>query len=206
LEIDSADPQQEHYLRGGILCLLPSAAEIRDSFRFEFQAFRVPVPTMLEEKEQEKLLGDERSSRIRAMNERIAEKYGREREQLLDGFLRAVNLQLSGMAFEVANNVIGSIDKNQYENNNQGKLVGKAASQLRNLIERFRLMNFVGDTDIERELAKVELHLQKKPDNRNVGEIRDSLEHIGSLARVILIDLGVLPGEVWNLELEYRRG
>jgi hypothetical protein len=164
--------------------ILPSRSEIRDSFRFEFQVFPVPIPELRNAEEPIRFAGDPRQQRIQQMNEHIARKYLREHEQLAGEFLRSMKRELLQMVFEAVNSVLGSIECNGMQ------LVGRAAERLRNLVFRFDLLNVVGFEPLEAALGEVSGHMQRPPKQRSLEEIRRLLDNISSEVRRSLLGLG----------------
>lgn len=173
---------------------IPSEEEIRDSFHFEFRAFQVPIPKVLKRAAQKSLLEDAglrakrktivtREIAKREMNQRLQQKYERERERLMGGFLKDVTSQLRSMVFEVASNALDSVRKND------GMLLGRTSNQLKGLIRRYRMLNILDDKEVGQVLDKLEVHLAKTPRDRKIKDIKNQLWQLQSMSRSLLVDL-----------------
>lgn len=143
-----------------VIAAIPTVEEIRASFRFEFQVLKVPEITVLDSKIRERILTEEASleklktirqseERVRVMNERVAERMEHKRAETIDKFLNNLNTQVRQIVYDVAVSAKASLQKN-------GLLIGKTSAQLKNAIERFRMLNVLNDSNIEEHLKEVE--------------------------------------------------
>jgi hypothetical protein len=205
-----------------IVALIPSRDHIRDSFAFEVELSYVPLPSLLAEdlaeterikaeREMERLEEEmkrdslwrnirleeeaarERQRMLAAMNRDVIEKARQQKEELIDTFLADLVKQLRGLVYEVTTNVLASIETNQ------GRLVGKASVQLSNLIEQVASLNFFGDQEIDRMIARVRMELARQPEDRDVKEIQAQLKNIATITRATLIGLGEQPRSARSL-------
>jgi len=205
-----------------IVALIPSRDRIRDSFAFEVELSYVPLPSLLAEdlaeaeriraqREMERLEEEmkrdslwrnirleeeaarERQRMLAAMNRDVVEKARQQKEELIDTFLADLVKQLRGLVYDVTTNVLASIQTNQ------GRLVGKASVQLSNLIEQVASLNFFGDQEIDRMIARVRMELDKQPKDRDMKEIRAQLKNIATITRATLIGLGEQPRSARSL-------
>jgi hypothetical protein len=178
-----------------ILQGMPSVDEIYDRFRFNFVLSR-PMMTVLDKSLREQLLSEEvtagklttarlREQQTRKMHAMIAVKYEAEKDKQIEQFLKGVNNQIRTMVGEVADGAKDSLRKN-------GRLLGKTATHLKNMIARFRMLNILNDQEIESQLKILEGQLKSKtttPQNRTVN---------------LLAGLNVLAAKARNLSLELR--
>jgi len=130
---------------------------------------------------------------LAAMNRDVVEKARQQKEELIDTFLADLVKQLRGLVYEVTTNVLASIETNQ------GRLVGKASVQLSNLIEQVASLNFFGDQEIDRMIARVRMELARQPEDRDVKEIQAQLKNMATITRATLIGLGEQPRSARSL-------
>lgn len=178
---------------------VPTPELVRQSFKFEFHAFRVPLPTVLKDNLRKRYISDAKAKQIEEMNRRIAQKYEEENGRLVDGFLGNVHAQLMDMVHEGVTHAMKQINSSE-------RLTGKGALQLRNLVERYRMMNFVGNSgqieQMEKELTKLDTEIDKKYSDRDLKSIQRHLERLQSMSRESLLDLGLSRSEGSRIELE----
>jgi hypothetical protein len=171
---------------------VPDVEEIRASFEFDFQVFDVAMPTVLEQKIRQQILEEEASleqlktireaeQRVRGMNERIASRFERTKEEKVDKFVNDVNTQVRTMVFEVAASAKESLKKNH-------SLVGKTGAQLKAMIARFRMLNVLNDKEIDKQLTDVEKMLAVKG-KKNTKELVGALTDLRQEARNMSLDL-----------------
>jgi hypothetical protein len=176
-----------------IIDAIPSADQVRDSFRFEFQVFYVPLPTVLDKAVRDQLLNEEKMKlkietekekdlTTRRMNAMIAERYEKRKDAMLDQFLIGVNSQVRTMVHTVVESALGSMKKNE-------SLVGKTVGQLQNMTKRFRTLNILNDKEIEEEIKKLEVELEKRPKERDDKSIERMLVDLRGIARHTALEL-----------------
>jgi hypothetical protein len=114
------------------------------------------------------------------MNEIMAEKFEKNKDEMVEKFLTKVNEQIRGMVYEVATAAQVSLDKNK-------KLIGKTSTQLKNALARFRMLNILNDGEIEKELKIVEKHMNVS--KRDPKELQAALTRLRSEASMIGLEM-----------------
>ena len=170
---------------------IPDRQTIHDSFAYETELSYIPLPSLLEqdllereriaaqrraEEEEERLREMELSAAQRAlrerermlqrMNEDVVREARAQQEQLAQEFLRGADAQMHAAICETLTNAVESIEKND------GRLVGKVAEQLRNMVDYAAAMNFTGNEIIAGQIAEVRaLMEQPKRDAKQVEQL-----------------------------------
>lgn len=173
-----------------VLSRIPDAETIKQSFYFAVTPYHIPLPSEFEQDLlQEARARDERDVEAHRqrllieMNREVADHYREKKTEMIDGFLKAVVGQMGSLVHEVAVNVQASIEKNN------GHLIGRSALQLKNLIERVEVLNFMDDARIETEIASIKEQLDRAADDRDIVEISEILRRIRDIAAHDLIAL-----------------
>lgn len=117
-----------------------------------------------------------RERQLREMNAAVLEEARRQKEEQIDGFIQVVTAQLRQMVIDVATNVSASIANN-------GKLVGKAAQQLQNLIANVEQLNFTGDQELEEMLTPIKASLNQASGSRDTSSLQQALGGIAEHAK-----------------------
>ena len=141
---------------------------------------------------------------MREMHRDVVETARRQKEELVDGFLRDVVVQLRSLVYEAATDVLAAIQRND-------RLPPASIKQLRNLVTQVGSLNFYGDADIEAMIARVReqlpggaqyprgtSHPEGTP-HRTTDEIRRTLVDIATVTRASLIGLGERPRQARSL-------
>ncbi len=199
-----------------ISALIPSRQEVEASFYYDTALSYIPLPSVLEqdlaerdeirrrrEVEEERYQRErdrdwalrkvenqalaERERQLAEMNRDILANFRRQKEEQVDGFLRNLVAQLRGTVYEVVVSALESIQRND------GRLVGKAAESLRNLIATVQKLNFYGDRELSAKIEQIQGLLGPAPEERSVEAIQQGLQELGLLCRAALIDLGERP-------------
>lgn len=205
----------DHFVRR-IRSLIPSASEIERSFAWEEEYSYIPLPSLLaedlrekerieRERERERMEAElardelwkeiairdeadrERRQKLARMNDEVVAEARRKKQQLIDTFLKDVVVQLRTTIYEATTDVLKTMQKNQ------GKLHPRSVVQLKNLIEQIGSLNFFGDEESSRMIARVRDTFERRPEARNVEDIRSALEDVAIVTRASLIDLGETP-------------
>jgi len=183
--------------------LIPSMQTIRDSFSYTVGLSYVPLPSLLAEDEAAatRIRSDARDEQVQAEARRLLEREVMQQAQakkveLVDGFLANLVGQLRGLVYNVATDVLASIQ------HNDGKLLGKSADQLRNLVARVGSLNFFGDEEVDAASRRVEELLEVKPKQRDVAELQGQLQAVATITRATLLDLGEQPRSARSLGVE----
>lgn len=178
--------------------LIPSPERIYGSFGYEVELKFVPLPSDFEKdiaradkvRRMETLKAEAdmaKISSIRAMNDDVIRQVREKKMTLVDSFMTDITKQVRNMMYDTVTDVLNSIKKND------GKLVGKASTQLANLINSIEGLNFYGDRDVDAMMKRVKAQLGEPVKDRSVGEITETLKDIGTLTRANLISLGDSP-------------
>ena len=199
-----------------ILALIPSPFDIERSFAWEEEFSYIPLPSLLaedarekerieRERERERMEAElardelwkeiairdeadrERRQKLARMNDEVVAEARRKKQQLIDTFLKDVVVQLRTTIYEATTDVLKTMQKNQ------GKLHPRSVVQLKNLIEQIGSLNFFGDDESSRMIARVRETFERRPEARNVEDIRSALEDVAIVTRASLIDLGETP-------------
>jgi hypothetical protein len=203
--------------------LIPSRQEIYDSFAWEREYIYIPLPSILAEdqaaaeriREQHRIqqleaelrrddlwkeiaIQDEadrqRRQMLARMNEEVTAEARRKKQELIDTFLRDLVVQLRTTIYDAATDVTGAMTRND------GKLHPRSVVQLKKLIEHVNQLNFFGDDETARMIAKVRdvfdkryASAQKAEATRNAADLQTALQDIAIITRQSLLDLGASP-------------
>lgn len=191
-----------------IRALVPSKEYIYASFGYETELSFVPLPSDIERdiakaqriRNEQALATASDRAKIDAINEMqrdVIEQLKADKISMVDSFMTDVQTQIRSMVYETTTDVLDSIKRND------GKLVGKVAAQLSNLIETVNGLNFYGDRDIEAMMAKVKAQMGDTPKDRSVADIEATLKDIGTITRATLMSLGAEPRNGRGLGIDF---
>jgi hypothetical protein len=163
-----------------LLALRPSVDRVRDSFRYDTE-LELLEPGVV-------AAGDESLLKDAAMDADLKAALGRRREKLADGFVTDVIGQMQTVMVEMAEGVLGGIEKT-------GK-VGPSGSRSLNLVaERAAALNFYGDEDLSSILARVREIADQAPADRDPKAIASVMRAIAVIGRRQLNSIGRRPAE-----------
>jgi hypothetical protein len=128
-----------------------------------------------------------KAQKLARMNDEVVAEARRKKQQLIDTFLKDVVVQLRTTIYEATTEVLKTMQKNQ------GKLHPRSVVQLKNLIEQIGSLNFFGDEESTRMIARVRETFERRPEARNAEDIRSALQDVAIVTRASLIDLGETP-------------
>ena len=117
------------------------------------------------------------------MNRQVTEEARQKKEQIIDGFLRDVVVQLRTTVYEAATDIAAAMTKND------GKLHPRSVVQLRSLIDRVGELNFFGDAETTKMIAQVQGLFDRPATTRNQADIKTTLQDVALVTRQSLIDL-----------------
>jgi len=123
---------------------------------------------------------------MRDMNRDVVEQARRQKEELVDGFLKDVVAQLRGLVYDATTNVLAAMKKGD-------GLPPRSVAQLRNLVEQVKALNFYGDEDVEAMVNKITFALGGSAADRDTAAIEANLRDIATVMRASLIGLGETP-------------
>ncbi len=147
----------------------PPAGEIARRFGFEVRFFQVAVPESLRVEMSESLEGLEVADERR----RVAEEAGRRLRADLDAFIRESVTALRSETAKLCGEVLETLD------NSTVVVHQRTLDRLSSFIERFRSLNFAGDSELERTLERFreELLTRSADDFRNDRQAMGDLTH-----------------------------
>lgn len=131
-----------------VMAKWPTPERIRDSWQFEHEVTYIPLSSELaaEETRRAEVVRD---AELRA---EVARHIARRQQEELDGFLTDVARQLRSTVYKTVSAALLNMQ--------QGKpLTGRTVNSLRALIDRVRMLNVHGDTDIESQLRALDATL-----------------------------------------------
>lgn len=201
MNIDADEDEFVERYVSRILDLVPPRREVESSFSFDWELAYIPLPSILnddllqaEKAYQEVLIertkGETERQRIREASEResriaaaIRDHAQEQKNRLVDGFMRDLVVQLNGMVYDACADVLQSIERNE-------RLHPRSIVQLKNLIETIGQMNFFGQSDIDKMVARVRLEIDLPNEDRELKNVRQILSDISAVTRATLIGLG----------------
>lgn len=199
-----------------IRALIPTAPEIYDSFAWEEELSYIPLPSLLAEDiaeaertrerrrieaQEEELKRDDlwkeiaikdeadraRRQMLDRMNEEVVAQARAKKQQLIDGFLQDLIVQLRGMIYDATTDILATMQRNP------GKLHPRSVVQLRNMIDQVGKLNFFGDGETTQMINQVRNVFDQRPELRNVEDLKTALTDVAIVVRQSLIDLGQEP-------------
>jgi len=179
---------------------IPTGEAIVGSFSYKTIPSLVPLPSMLAEEraaaerivEQRQAERRDSQQREQMINEVLREARQQKAEMLRD-FLSEAIAKLRNLVYEATTDVLASMQKNG------GKLIGKSAAQLRNLIAEMEKLNFYNDNEMDEAIKRVQAVLDTVPKHRNVGDLDTKLRSIATICRATLLDLDEVPRSARDL-------
>lgn len=186
--------------------LIPSKRKIYDSFAFTEDLTFIPLPSLLAEDNAAADIAYERANveRMKALSERqalyakeseesemrrdVMNKAAEQKEELIGGFMNDITGQLRGLVYEASTEILSSIKRN-------GNLQPRSIVQIRNLIDQLNGLNFFGDREIDKMIARLQFIADQNSDARktNIGNIEQSFRDIATITRSTLVALGEPP-------------
>lgn len=202
LNIEGVDENEfvERYV-SRILDLVPPRQEVEQSFSFDWDLSYIPLPSILsddllaaeksyQEVQIERARGEAERARIREASEResriaaaIRDHAQEQKNKLVDGFMYDLVVQLNSLVADACEDVLESIRRNE-------RLHPRSIVQLKNLIETIGQMNFFGQSDIDKMVARVRLEIDLPNEDRELKNVRQILSDISAVTRATLIGLG----------------
>jgi hypothetical protein len=161
-----ADVPQEFIDRFVTACLsrIPSAQQISDAFSYEEVYNYIPLPSQVKA-HLEGLLENN-------MHRQIAQQMYTQKKEMMDGFMAEVSTGLRNMVVKVAQSVRDSIEKNE------GKLIPRFTSDLKQLLGKLERLNFYDDTEITKMVEDIRAEIDKPVKERDVPSIRKVLDSV----------------------------
>lgn len=189
---------------------IPSADRIRDTFDFKYllidglsQLETTPVESTVQQgsdahvQEEFAATVDVARSQVqqrewqRSVMEQDLRMHAQERvSTALDSFLSSVVSQLRNLTYDVACDVLSTLQRRGGES-----LAHQSIRQLNNLLTQVRALNFYGDTEMERMMDQIQGIVEQSPEQRqrSITDIRRTLRAIATVTRSTLLDLEEEP-------------
>lgn len=199
-----------------ITAQIPTESQIFDSFGWEEEYTYIPLPSLLAEdaaekeriqaeralqRQREELTRNDlwrtieiqneadraRRDALARMNDQVTAEARKKKQEMIDTFLADLVKQLRTTIYEATTDILATMQRND------GKLHPRSVVQLRNLITQVGQMNFFGDTETTRMIDQVRAVFDKRPETRNVEDLRTALRDVAIITRASLLDLGEQP-------------
>jgi hypothetical protein len=198
-KIKSLEQFTEDFLRS-LESQIPSTAEIAKSFYFDWDVFYVPLPNEIEEEflkaevtrrevviEQAKTGAevDKIRAEVQMHKDAVAKILDSKREKI-DSLMDSVSGELRGAIFTTLKDVLAGI-------RSRSALTASSTKSLSTLIERTRMMNFMGDDDIEQALRKIEEVLTEQFRGRTIKDVTEIFHDIATEFRQYALEKDDLP-------------
>jgi hypothetical protein len=179
---------------------IPTAEEIERSFYFEENIYYIPLPTEVEE---EFLRAEVTRREVRIQQARTQAEIDKvqmevqmhrdtvsrimdSKKQKIDSLMDSVSQNLRGAIFTTLRDVLESIKA-------RSSLSGASVKSLKGLIEKTRMMNFMGEEDVEGALLKVEEALSQKVRHSSLKNVAKVFHDIATEFRVYALEKDELP-------------
>lgn len=193
---------------GRLIDKLPSKAQVHGSFAYKAELSFIPLPDLIAEQtaqatiyyEQAETARAEERQKRRAISERseaearmmqdIINQAKAEKQEMIDGFMSDIAGQLRTMIYDATTEILANIERN-------GFLQPRSVVQLKGLIDRLNMLNFYGDSDIDRMIGKLKGIIDQDTDARQqsvkAGQTQAALADIATVTRATLLSLGQSP-------------
>jgi len=161
-----ADVPQDFIDRFVTACLsrIPSAQQIEAAFNYEEVYNYIPLPSQIKA-HLEGLIEDD-------ARRQIAQQMYSQKKEMIDGFMAEVSSGLRNMVVKVAQSVRESIEKNE------GKLIPRFASDLKQLLGKLERLNFYNDAEVTKMVEEIRAEIDKPAKERDVPSIRKVLDSV----------------------------
>lgn len=179
---------------------IPTAEEIERSFYFEDNIYYIPLPTEVEEEflraEVTRREARIQQARTQAEIDKVQMEVQMHRDtvsrimdskkQKIDSLMDSVSQNLRGAIFTTLRDVLESIKA-------RSSLSGASVKSLKGLIEKTRMMNFMGEEDVEGALLKVEEALSQKVRHSSLKNVAKVFHDIATEFRLYALEKDELP-------------
>lgn len=179
---------------------IPDADDVSNTFYFTEDIYYVPLPTEVEEEflkaevlrreasaEQAKTQAEFEKARLEVeMHRDTVAKIMENKRKKIDSLMDSVSGELRGAIFTTLKDVLESIKS-------KSVLTCSSVKSLRGLVERTRMMNFMGDDDIEQALGKIEEILGEKFRDKSIKDVAHIFHSIATEFREQALEKSDLP-------------
>lgn len=193
-----------------VQALIPSPSAIYASFAWEHSFSYIPLPAMLADQQAldaalvDRLTTDARwrevaiadaadrahRQELAAMHEAVLAEARTRKQELIDGFLSDLAVQLRSTVYNACTDVLAAMQRND------GKLHPRSVVQLRNLMEQVARLDFFGDADVGPMMEQVRQAFDTAAEHRNHDQIWEVLSDVATVTRQSLLALGQDPRPV----------
>lgn len=129
---------------------------------------------------------------MKQMHADVVAQARQQKEEMVDGFLRDVVVQLRSLVYDATTDVLAAIQRNQ-------SLPPRSVVQLKNMVDQVKSLNFYGDEEIERMVKRIAWYANQEAQDRDVIQIKGNLRDIATVVRASLIGLGNRPRQAREL-------
>ncbi|MBA4372288.1 MAG: hypothetical protein C0402_05450 [Thermodesulfovibrio sp.] len=179
---------------------IPTFDEIADTFYFDWDVFYVPLPNEIEEEflkaevtRSESTIQQAKTraevDKVRAevqMHKDTVSKILESKREKIDSLMDSVSGELRGAIFTTLKDVLANIKS-------RSVLSSSSIKSLAALVERTRMMNFMGDDDIEKALLKIEEVLTEKFRGKSIKDVTEVFVEIATEFRQSALEKSDLP-------------
>lgn len=170
--------------------------------RISAEAERVQAQRQMERMKEEEAISieeaalQERERKLKEMNRDVLDQARRQKEEMIDSFMRDLLVQLRSLVYETTTDVLSVIEKND-------RIHPQSIVQLSNLVTQINNLNFFGDEEVNKMISAVRSKVARlgevTKENRDIRDIQNCLRDIAVLARSSLVDLGETPRSARSL-------
>jgi len=193
LHPESKDQPLESFLEefsSKMISKIPDVHKIVETFKYETQYSIILLPSIIAQN-QAKADEIKRNNEIQEFNakmdrdvkRRISEEYLRRKTELLDGFLQSTVLNLRTYISDFCDEILKSLS----QRNRNRDLSMIYFKNIRNMIRKVRLLNFMDDKEIEKILIDLETEISKIKGERNKESIENKLRELLNVSKKELV-------------------
>lgn len=195
-----------------IRALIPDRGRIQDSFAFSIdlvdgvkrmnelteEEARSALLAAQVQPEQLRMQAEERSWQREQMQRDLLQQAQEKKQSAVDTFLSTIVAHLRSLTYDAMTDVLASMERR-----GDGRFPPRSLTQLKNLVAQISQLNFYGDQDLERSMLQIQAILDQEPSTRqrSLGQIRQKLCAIATVARATLLDLEQEPRSARELEV-----
>lgn len=192
-EFRTQHPDPERYASERVAVVrnrIPSAEAFRDSFYYTVELSYIPLPTLLAPDLAAAEQLREEANAAAALRREAYERALESKQALITLFQRDMITKVQAMLYEVSTDVLASV-------RNNGRVVGKSAEQLRNLLTGLeQYLSFAPNEDLEESLTRIREFLELPAGDERKSQVpalERQLTATATLARDVLLRLGDNP-------------
>jgi hypothetical protein len=198
-EFRTRHPDPDHYVTERVALVrsrIPTVERFRDSFYYTVELSYIPLPSLLA---QDRAAAEQIRADAAAATTLRREAYERaleSKQALITLFQRDMIAKVQDMLYQVSVDVLASVKNN-------GRVVGKSAEQLRNLLTGLeQYLSFAPNEDVEQSLTRIREFLELPAGDERKAQVpalERQLAATATLARDVLLRLGDNPRSARDL-------